>query len=63
MTTVFVPTEEQLAQIKASSDPHRTYAAMCLGVTEDLVTHEQRQRAKVVLFGLLYSGEIKKEKL
>jgi DNA polymerase-1 len=43
-----------IAAFGAGKDLHRATAALILGVTEDAVTKEQRDWAKVVNFGIMY---------
>jgi DNA polymerase I len=42
---------------RSGSDVHRTVAAGIYGLAEDEVTHTQRERAKMVSFGLAYGME------
>jgi DNA polymerase-1 len=46
-----------LAAFASHEDVHRTIAASVFGVASDEVTHEQRERAKAVSYGLVYGME------
>jgi DNA polymerase-1 len=46
-----------LAAFASQEDVHRTIAASVFGVTSSEVTHEQRERAKAVSYGLAYGME------
>jgi DNA polymerase-1 len=46
-----------LAAFEAGTDVHRVIAARVFNVEEDAVTHEQRERAKAVSYGLAYGME------
>jgi DNA polymerase-1 len=46
-----------LAAFASQEDVHRTIAASVFGVTAEDVTHEQRERAKAVSYGLAYGME------
>jgi DNA polymerase-1 len=46
-----------LAAFESGSDIHRNIAASVFGVAPDAVTHEQREQAKAVSYGLAYGME------
>lgn len=48
--------EPNLLQACATGDPHRATAAMVNGKAPEDVTKEERQRAKIANFGLLFGG-------
>jgi len=51
----FLSQDEALAEIfKSGRDVHREVAARVFGVKDSEVTYEQRRRAKVINFGILY---------